>query len=728
MQDLELGFSSKGKTVVAMNITDVDDKLIKTSIKTSIPVKALSKRYEADFLRSLSDLNCLKPDIILRVSESIQSDIIPYIQKMVDNRSAYYVEGEGVYMDVSGLEKTGLTKYGKLSGGTGGAQDDNSSFETLFEWQPEEEETDDATTTFDKSTSKRKSSRDFSLWKDTSKREPTDQNYDSPWGRGRPGWHIECTAMIEGFEKKLSGDRKIGFHGGGVDLKFPHHSNEIFQAEGYHLMGKSQSSSSSPNRISLDGEWIDNWVHPGHLYIKGCKMSKSLKNFVTVDELLDPQVSILSSPAGIGGLNNHEELTKGDIGDIFRLWVLGYSGKLSGNANWRAERMEECKLVRGRVVKALKEIEAGERWSTRDHGDRVQLSSRKEIKGWGSLEVNLFNDLEATRREVGDILHSRNNYDNRTLESSPMIKALVNLVSKSDEYMRAKEDINEEWRGSEVLNVCSREVASSLSSLGFSSGMTDAQLMLVKEDQMQKGSVGSTEDEIEKKINDLKVVLQCLKGFRSAVREVCLKGVKASKKDEHFNAEGEKELLSICDKLRKELGGLGIDCSDEKVEVNKEHIKTSFLDQIVKEQKGWDDRRRVAISGREFIKHGGNKGKNKKQGGGEKPAAPAWTGDINEPEQHTFPRPCGSGWSRGLSDDNKPQPKFLFKKHPLFLGVFGSYDGTGVPTCYPDGKDMNEEEVETLRGMKDDYVKWFYFGNEGTDYSKDNGKASFMDE
>lgn len=105
---------------------------------------------------------------------------------------------------------------------------------------------------------------DFALWKASKEGEP---KWDSPWGEGRPGWHIECSAMVFHHYK----ESKLDIHSGGVDLKFPHHDNEIAQAEAFHN----------------SKEWINYWFHNGHLHIAGLKMSKSLKNFITIKKMLE---------------------------------------------------------------------------------------------------------------------------------------------------------------------------------------------------------------------------------------------------------------------------------------------------------------------------------------------------------------------------------------------------------------------------------------------------------
>mmetsp|Transcript_2778 Transcript_2778/g.6510 ORF Transcript_2778/g.6510 Transcript_2778/m.6510 type:complete len:282 (-) Transcript_2778:748-1593(-) len=230
-----------------MNITDIDDKIMKAAEDTGESPLDLARRYEREFWEDMDSLNCLRPHVVARVTERVESDIVPYIETLIDKGMAYDTE-DGIYFNVKNFsEKMGhFSKYGKLSPHA-------TSEHTV------ENEGCDANLKRDQ--------RDFVLWK---KQKSTESVcWEAPWGKGRPGWHIECSAIIESIQQQFEDTHYFSVHAGGVDLKFPHHTNEIAQAEAYR-----------------GGEWINHWVHTGHLHIDGLKMSKSLKNFISIRDFM----------------------------------------------------------------------------------------------------------------------------------------------------------------------------------------------------------------------------------------------------------------------------------------------------------------------------------------------------------------------------------------------------------------------------------------------------------
>ena len=231
------------KVIYVRNFTDVEDKLIERARRDFGSGKKfleLASKFIQIFEEDISRLNCKRPDFEPRVTENIDQ-IIKFISGLIDYGKAYVVNGD-VYFSISNFKN-----YGKLSKRT---QDDLLVGARV---QIREE---------------KQSPLDFALWKST---QDEDVYWESPWGRGRPGWHIECSAMA----KRYLGDQ-IDIHGGGMDLVFPHHENEIAQSEG------------------LSGlPFAKYWLHNAFITVDKEKMSKSLGNFVTLREALDsyhPQI------------------------------------------------------------------------------------------------------------------------------------------------------------------------------------------------------------------------------------------------------------------------------------------------------------------------------------------------------------------------------------------------------------------------------------------------------
>ncbi len=217
------------------NITDIDDKIIQKSQEKNIDYRELAESVWEEFVQAHENLNCLVPDIEPRATAYVP-EIVQYIDQLINNGYGYITKS-GVYYDVSKFDD-----YLKLSG--------RSTEEVKTGTRIETEED-------------KKSPEDFALWKFSKEGEPS---WDSPWGVGRPGWHIECSTMINQTLGKT-----IDFHCGGIDLIFPHHENEIAQSKG----------------VEKNENFVNYWLHNGMLNLSGKKMSKSDGNVKLLNEYID---------------------------------------------------------------------------------------------------------------------------------------------------------------------------------------------------------------------------------------------------------------------------------------------------------------------------------------------------------------------------------------------------------------------------------------------------------
>ncbi|MFC1704391.1 cysteine--tRNA ligase [Candidatus Omnitrophota bacterium] len=246
------------------NITDIDDKIIKKANELGVTAAQITKKYTDSYYEDIAALGIEKADVEPKATEHIQ-EMIQHIQGLIEKEFAYEVDGE-VYF---GVRK--FSDYGKLSNQSLDQMDSGARIEV---------------------DGRKVDPLDFALWKKSKEGEPS---WDSPWGKGRPGWHIECSVM----SMKYLG-QTFDIHAGGRDLIFPHHENEIAQSEA--LTGKT---------------FAKYWIHHGLLTINGQKMAKSVGNFITIKAALkqyDP--------------------------DVLKLFFL--SSHYASPVDFNAEKMEEC--------------------------------------------------------------------------------------------------------------------------------------------------------------------------------------------------------------------------------------------------------------------------------------------------------------------------------------------------------------------------------------------------
>jgi len=274
-------FETSGYDVTYVrNITDIDDKIIARARDNEETYQQLTSRFIDAMNQDAASLGVVRPDIEPKATENIPQ-MIELIGTLINKGYAYVGESGDVYYSVSLFEK-----YGRLSG------------KTLEDLRAGERVEVDLA---------KKHPMDFVLWKTTKPGEPS---WPSPWGDGRPGWHIECSAMSERYLGKY-----FDIHGGGQDLQFPHHENEIAQSEGAHGAG-----------------FVKYWMHNGFVRVDNEKMSKSLGNFFTVREVLD----------------------KFDP-EVLRFFIL--RAHYRSPLNYSDKHLEDARLALSRMYTALKDVD-----------------------------------------------------------------------------------------------------------------------------------------------------------------------------------------------------------------------------------------------------------------------------------------------------------------------------------------------------------------------------------
>ncbi|BFQ94347.1 cysteine--tRNA ligase [Gallibacterium anatis] len=326
------------------NITDVDDKIIKRAIENKETCDQLVDRMVGEMYRDFDALNILRPDVEPRATHHI-AEIIDIVEKLIQRGHAYVAENGDVMFDIESFPQYGKLSRQDLSQLQAGARIEISEI--------------------------KKSPMDFVLWKMSKPNEPS---WDSPWGKGRPGWHIECSAM----NSKQLGDH-FDIHGGGSDLMFPHHENEIAQSCCAH-----------------DGDYVNYWIHSGMIMVDKEKMSKSLGNFFTIRDVL-----------------NHYN------GEVVRYFLL--TAHYRSQLNYSEENLNLAQGALERLYTALRDTDpsvapqGGEEFVAQfkeamdddfntPNAISVLFEMAREINKLKGEDKTKANQLAARLRELGDIL------------------------------------------------------------------------------------------------------------------------------------------------------------------------------------------------------------------------------------------------------------------------------------------------------------------------------------
>lgn len=380
------------------NVTDIDDKIINRSKESGIPADELARKFEKRYREDMAKLNVNGVNLFARATDHVP-EILDQIQRLIDKGYAYETE-DGVYFEIDKFPE-----FGKLS---------NRNVEEL------ESHRDIAKTT-------KKNPQDFALWK---KREGVDEpTWPSPWGDGRPGWHIEDTAITEYYFGP-----QYDAHGGGLDLIFPHHEAEITQMEA----------------VSGKAPMVKFWLHTGFLNVNGEKMSKSLHNFITIRELLEDWDA-----------------------ETFRFFVLSTHYRSPIDFSKDSLHQSERSLDRIRKYYAQLDVEVGDEKFECD----ALAPHMKEF--FDSMDDD-FNTPKAIAAIFGLINDTKNELDSYSAEDKIAIKAFLDeaahilgvsfetekVSAGSDELLNLISEVRSELRANKQYEL-SDKIRDNLQSLGY---------------------------------------------------------------------------------------------------------------------------------------------------------------------------------------------------------------------------------------------------------------------
>ncbi len=375
------------------NFTDVDDKIIKKANETGFSCIEISEKYINEFHNEMDALNVLRPTIEPKATEHI-GDIIDFIQMLIEKGKAYYIEGSDVFFSIESFEG-----YGKLSGRN---PDDMIAGARIAVDE------------------KKRNPMDFTLWKPAKPGEPA---WESPWGPGRPGWHIECSAMSNRYL-----GQSFDIHGGGKDLIFPHHENEIAQSEA--LFGR---------------QFVKYWIHNGFVDINNEKMSKSLGNFTMIKDVLakyHPEVIrlFLLSKHYRSPIDYNENSMDEIISSLDKIY--GFLDRASKAGITLSEKSDS--VIVNDKDDSIKNICGGESWAAFKEDMDDDFNSARGI-------ATIFDTVKRGNRildSVGDYAQNENSISPDIIQQLSIIAAdlqrmgnILGIISQSPEsYFKAKKE------------------------------------------------------------------------------------------------------------------------------------------------------------------------------------------------------------------------------------------------------------------------------------------------
>ncbi|EOD04635.1 cysteine--tRNA ligase [Emiliania huxleyi CCMP1516] len=443
-----------------MNITDIDDKIILRTHRNHLEAMAA---LEASFFEDMAALNVRPPDAVTRVTDYVP-EIVSYIETIARNGYCYEANGS-VYFDTAAFTSSEGKVYGKLVDASALADK-----ELLAEGEG-------ALSASSAEADKRHPS-DFALWKASKPGEPA---WPSPWGEGRPGWHIECSAMMSDL---LGGE--VDINAGGIDLKFPHHENQMAQVEAHYDCCKA----------------CNYFWHSGHLSIDGLKMSKSLKNFITIREAL-------------------ETYSARQLRFLFLLQKYHQPMEYSQNSMAAAADLE----------RRFGAFEAALAARLREADTAADAAPQEVLHRWGDQERRLNDALVDKRAAVHAALLD-------CIDTPSAVKRLEQLIRAANSYMG---EVPQPQRGATLLHAVARYYRRVMGAFGVETALDAA------------GAAGSADSATPLQLTE------AVSSFRDTVRSIAIE----AKRSGGEGAGLADEVLRVCDALRDEsLPALGVRIED----------------------------------------------------------------------------------------------------------------------------------------------------------------------
>ncbi|KAL5528718.1 CYR1_2 [Sanghuangporus sanghuang] len=529
--------------------------------------RSLAQHWEAEFFKDMERLRVRPPDTLTRVTEYVP-EIVTFIERIIENGFAYESEGS-VYFDTGAFEHADGHTYPKLQPGSKGDR------ELLEEGEG---------ALAPKAVGQRSKS-DFALWK---KSKPGEPSWPSAWGAGRPGWHIECSVMAGA----VFGDN-MDIHSGGIDLAFPHHDNELAQSEAYHQCS----------------QWVNYFLHTGHLHIEGLKMSKSLKNFITVDEILQKYSA--------------RQLR---LAFLTQLW----NSKIDFTDSLMTGEVRTIETTLNNFFATIKAIVLAQTGS----------SSSDVHHKYGALERDIQNSFREAQRTFRAALCD-------SINTPLALETLLKLVSRTNVY------INSQGRNLDidVVEQIARWVGRMLRVFGLGEGpivSSDAEISWGEE----------RESSLVNRDEMVMPYLRTLSSFRDGVRRLAIAGGDGALKD----------ILALCDHLRDvDLVPLGVALDDQ--DDGKALVKLVDPAQL---QRARDEKRKLA------------------EAKASKKAAAA-----EAERQRRF----------ASLEKGRVPPDQLFRPPNVPDDLYGSYDDQGIPLTDGEGKPLSKNAMKNIRKKYDAQVK-----------------------